>query len=704
MNVAALVAALMMASGAWAGTISTADTTVEVVASEKDGGSIRMTMLAGAEGGGWVAEVPAALALVGSATVGGKEVGLQWHLTAGDAGGKPGGRHVFTFTCGEPALELTSTWSGSEKAEGPVEHEITISNRGKGEVFLPLQTTLTFEALMPRGGVVENWWIEKGAGSPSGQGVHRNAMGPGFSAQLESTGYSPDSGREPIPWTTVYDAVGRRGFYVGIESSGHVRIGLKRYEHDAGATVRLDAGLTPEKDYRTRLAPGETLHLPVVFVGCYRGDVDDGCNGFRRWVKTHLLPTATDKRYPLLVNNSWGRGMAVDENLARKMIDDSADLGLEMFHIDAGWFRKVGDWNPDPVKFPHGLGPVADYAHSKNLKFGLWVGWTQGGDQRGGTGEDRPLSAWDETRRDWFAEDAPGGWKLSATDFTGQTVCLADPAAAEWCLGQLRRVVKEYKLDMLEHDQPMIVDRCGRTDHSHMGSPTDVALRASQAYYRIYDTLRRENPNLLFEDCVNGGRLVDFGVLQRVHYISITDTYDPLSNRRAFWDASYVLPASACECYIQDMHAKTVPAFVAMRRSGMMGWCTIMMDTSKWTAEQRVAAKVQFALYKSVLRPLILNGDLYHLSERPDGVRWDALEYYDAKRGEGVAYVFRGTTKDVEHRVVFKGLEAKGKYKVTTQDGSVAPTETTGEELLGTGLRLHLSDAESSDLVHLQQQ
>ena len=52
--------------------------------------------------------------------------------------------------------------------------------------------------------------------------------------------------------------------------------------------------------------------------------------------------------------------MAVDETLAKRMIDDSAELGLEMFHIDAGWFRGVGDWYPDPKKFPHGLASIAD--------------------------------------------------------------------------------------------------------------------------------------------------------------------------------------------------------------------------------------------------------------------------------------------------------------------------------------------------------
>ena len=84
--------------------------------------------------------------------------------------------------------------------------------------------------------------------------------------------------------------------------------------------------------------PGEGFAAPPVFIGCYQGDVDDGANRLRRWVAASVAPPVRDERYPLLVNNSWGSGMAVDERLARKMIDESAQLGLELFHIDAGWF------------------------------------------------------------------------------------------------------------------------------------------------------------------------------------------------------------------------------------------------------------------------------------------------------------------------------------------------------------------------------
>ena len=77
---------------------------------------------------------------------------------------------------------------------------------------------------------------------------------------------------------------------------------------------------------------------------------------------------------------------------------------------------------------------------------------------------------------------------------------------------------------------------------------TDVSYHAVRAYYDIYEQLRREHPGLLFEICNDGGRMVDFGSAAHGDYFSITDTYDPLSNRRAFYDTSYMLaPGDAGE-------------------------------------------------------------------------------------------------------------------------------------------------------------
>ena len=110
---------------------------------------------------------------------------------------------------------------------------------------------------------------------------------------------------------------------------------------------------------------------------------------------------------------------------------------------------------------------------------------------------------------------------------------------------------------------------------------------------------RREHPGLLFEICNDGGRMVDFGSAAHGDYFSITDTYDPLSNRRAFYDTSHLLPAAMLESYVEKWPTPHLENFLYMLRSGMMGWTTIMTDTTAWTPEQHAAARQAFALYKN---------------------------------------------------------------------------------------------------------
>ena len=118
-----------------------------------------------------------------------------------------------------------------------------------------------------------------------------------------------------------------------------------------------------------------------MFLGTFSGGPDGAGNQLRPWVRAVLGSSHTwsNPDYPLTVNNSWGAGMEISEAVAKKMIADAAALGFEMYHLDAGWFRGVGDWYPDPQKFPHGLAPLAEDAHEHGMKFGLWVDWAQAG-------------------------------------------------------------------------------------------------------------------------------------------------------------------------------------------------------------------------------------------------------------------------------------------------------------------------------------
>jgi len=596
------------------------------------------------------------------------------------------------------AVQLKLRWRWRVPADhGPIEHGVTIENLSNEPVFLPLVPSWRFDWEIPAAVALQRFWVEKGADTPSSHGTHLDALSEGDSWQGYSSTYAQPIAnfpREMIPYLLIDEPGGvQRGWYVGIEFSGRTRITLER----SAASLRGEAGLNPSPGpYRTEVPSGGAFETPSVFLGAFRGGPDGAGNILRRWVREVLNNPRTlrDPTYPKLVNNSWGSGMAVDEALARRMILDSADLGLEMFHLDAGWFRGVGDWQAHPSKFPHGIASVADLAHQLGLKFGLWIDWTQAGT----SAEPGALNVRDPAIRDWLIANPPADW-VNKEPFKGITIDIGLPAAKAWAARELERIVSDYHLDMLEHDGYLVAqDSSGKGSNS-----TDVSYHATRAYYEIYQQLRAHHPDLLLEVCNDGGRMVDFGSAAHGDYFSITDSYDPLSNRRAFFDASFVLPPAMLESYVARFPAPRIENFRYVLRSGMLGWFSLMLDSSQWTSDQRAAAKREFALYKEMLRPLIREADLYHVAQRPDGLHWDGIEYFSANLKRGVLYAFRGSKDRSTHRFRLVGLNRDARYRFTFQDHPSANLTASGETLMQMGVDVSLPLPLSSDLIFFQE-
>ena len=101
------------------------------------------------------------------------------------------------------------------------------------------------------------------------------------------------------------------------------------------------------------------------------------------WVKIHFKEIFHMlAKTPPMGWNSWN---TFGENINEQMIMEMADFMVEKGLLDAGyeylviddcWSEKKRDENgnlvADHVKFPHGMKYVADYVHSKGLKFGMY--------------------------------------------------------------------------------------------------------------------------------------------------------------------------------------------------------------------------------------------------------------------------------------------------------------------------------------------
>ena len=693
--------------------LATAD--VHVVLST-DAHAPRLASLSGGTGARWRNRQNETLPA--SVEVNSRNIAVTWKLMP-ELGSADAHHVTFVYESAQPHLRLSWQWE-ARAGFGPLEHRIEVENLSDQNICLPMVDSLRLNWHAPVGKALLNLYVEKGADTPSANGTHLDVVKSGYRWTGTSSTYAhpvPGEAREIIPAEIVYTAGYLQiGWYAGIEFSGRTRIALMR----DGESLRTVLGLNPDPGpFSTRIGPGESFTTPTVFLGAFAGGPDGAGNQLRRWVHAVLgNPLAwKDPQYPLTVNNSWGSGMQVDEPLALRMIGESKELGLEMFHMDAGWFRGVGDWYPDPKKFPHGLAYIADAAHRQGLRFGIWVDWTQAALDK----EPGALNVRDPKVRDWLVSDLPPNWKPE--EFKGKTIDLGVPAARNYCAKEVKRIVESYHLDMLEHDGYLVAQGCTRDDHPHAppdrstmrvihdsgadfvlaSNSTDVSYHAVRAYYSIYEQTRREHPGLLFEICNDGGRMVDFGSAAHGDYFSITDTYDPLSNRRAFYDASHLLPAAMLESYVEKWPTPHPENFLYMLRSGMMGWVTIMQDTTAWTREQHEAARQAIALYKQTLRPLIRDAQLYHVSTRPDGVHWDGMEFWDQGRGKGVLFAFRGSIADeAQHRFVLAGLDASKLYKLHYEDGTAPDREAKGSELMGSGVMVNLQTPLSSDLVFLE--
>ena len=124
-------------------------------------------------------------------------------------------------------------------------------------------------------------------------------------------------------------------------------------------------------------------------------------------------------RTPPMGWNSWATyELKINEGLIRATADAMAgsgmkDAGYEYIIVDAGWKAKnrdaEGRLRADPEKFPSGMKALADYVHSKGLKFGLYTDAGTEDCVSGAPGskgfEDKDASSFAEWGVDYLKED-----------------------------------------------------------------------------------------------------------------------------------------------------------------------------------------------------------------------------------------------------------------------------------------------------------
>ncbi|HEY4383626.1 MAG TPA: alpha-galactosidase, partial [Ktedonobacteraceae bacterium] len=166
-------------------------------------------------------------------------------------------------------------------------------------------------------------------------------------------------------------------YFTSLAWSGNWMI---RVNCDVTGKTTVVGGIS-EHDFVWKLGSGETFTTPDFVAGF----ANDGLNGARqrlhRYVRETVLPEPQALQLRPVLYNSWeATTFDVSEQGQSDLAELAARLGVELFVVDDGWFvgrvsdaAGLGDWHPDPRKFPRGLGPLIERVHDLGMAFGLWV-------------------------------------------------------------------------------------------------------------------------------------------------------------------------------------------------------------------------------------------------------------------------------------------------------------------------------------------
>jgi alpha-galactosidase len=514
---------------------------------------------------------------------------------------------------------------------------------------------------------------------------------------------NPNDGASPVPWLAL-QAGTSHGLYFGWEFSGIGRINY----HSVGdpnqpltgpAQIAVAVGNVPA--FKTDLPAGDTFLVPPAFVGAYEGDIDDGSYSLHRFIMEKLVPRyPKGYAYPSLAYNLYldSGGSDAEESGVLRSIALAHELGFETFVVDAMWFPQSGDWYWDTRRFPRGVKPIEEAIHNDGMKFGLWMAYTHGSNST------NPKALRYDDHPDWFIGGRPTFDPKSPINWDALIDLGYDPAL-DWAKQETQRAIAEYKVDYFKTDYSPIVTSCQQTNHRHHYG-VDVSYWSTLGYYQVQEEMLQKFPDLIAEGCSGSGHMKDFGNLQRVHFIAMNDTLSSLPNRQGTYDSTFAMPPAALMNYTYENFYDTVsdapePYFW---RSSMMNWWQIdPTKSSTWTAEQKAKVKRATDIYKSWVRPILPDAKVHHILPRPDGYHWDGMFYWSPSLKKGTLYIFRPNSDEKSRIITLKGLDAKTRYSIRSEDHTTSEGTYTGAQLMEAGLKIALPGKYTSDLIYVEQ-
>ncbi len=453
---------------------------------------------------------------------------------------------------------------------------------------------------------------------------------------------------------------------------------LGQAEVDQYDQTRLLLGIHPDT-FCYRLDPGESFYAPETAMAYTDQGLGALSGIFRRACQTHLCrgPWMT-KRRPVLLNSWESVGFDFTGEKLLALAKEAADLGIELFVLDDGWFGNrnrddaaLGDWVVNEEKLGCPLREFSDRIHGLGLLFGLWF-------EPEGVNEDSDLY---RAHPDW-AFTVPG--KKPNRSRSQLTLDFSRADVRDYILKEICQVLDEGRVDYMKWDMNRSL-----SDLYSAALPADrqgeVSYRYVLGVYEVLEELRQRYPDLLIESCSGGGGRFDAGMLYYTPQIWCSDDTDAIERLSIQYGTSFGYPVSAVGAHVSGcpnaQTGRSVPlntrATVAM--AGTFGY---ELDLTRLTDEEKEEVRAQIKEYKENY-DLIQKGDYYRLTDPETGGQYQAWEFVQEDRARALvcAVALRANPNGPASVVRLKGLDSEGIYEV---EGKAYP----GDVLMQGGLVL----------------
>ena len=380
---------------------------------------------------------------------------------------------------------------------------------------------------------------------------------------------------------------------------------------------------------------------------------------------------------PILVNNWEATYFDFNSEKIKAIIDEAKELGIEMFVLDDGWFGKrdadnssLGDWFEYEGKLTNGLREIADYAHSKGLKFGLWF-------------EPEMISVDSElyrTHSDFLMQE-PG--RMPSASRSQHVLDFTRLDVRQTIEKQMRKILDTIPLDYIKWDMNRsLSDVYSITlDPQRQG---EVAHRYMLGLYELLEHLITDYPEILWEGCSGGGGRFDAGFIYYMPQSWTSDNTDAVERMKIQYGTSLAYPISSITAHVSAVPNHQTDRSTSLKTRGETAMSAVFgyeLDLTKLSPEEKKQVKEQIISYQTI-RPVIQYGHYYRLAS-PFEENIAAWMFVSPKQDEAIVFLGRilASAQPAFHEVYLMGLDDEALYQEQTSKRLFS-----GAELMTVGL------------------